>query len=122
MVSQARAQRIAQRIKEELSSMLLFEVTDPRLQAVFITEVRLDRELAFANIFFSVLEGAERKDEILDGFHSAQGFLRRQLSQRIQLRTFPRLRFYWDPSPERADRIDRLITSLHNEEEDHDDA
>jgi ribosome-binding factor A len=116
MVSQGRANRIAQRIKEELSELLLFEVSDPRLSGVNITDVRVDRELAYANIFFSALEGAERKEEILEGFSHAMGFLRRQLAQRIQLRSFPQIRFNWDPTPEHADRIDRLITSLHQDE------
>ena len=63
MTSQGRANRVAQRIQEELSTLLIFEVSDPRLSAVFITHVKVDRELAFANIFVSALEGAERSEE-----------------------------------------------------------
>jgi ribosome-binding factor A len=118
MVSEERTRRIAQRIREELSEMLIFEVSDPRLGGVSITDVRVDRELAFANIFVSAVEGSERKDEILEGFEAAKGFLRRQLARRIQLKSFPHLRVYWDPSPEHADRIDRLIASLHADEDD----
>lgn len=125
MASQGRANRVAQSIKEELSSMLLFEVSDPRLEAVYITHVKVDRELAFANIFVSALEGSERSEEIIDGFESAAGYLRSQLAKKIQLRSFPRLRFHWDPIPENADRIDRLISSLDtgksNEEEGEDE-
>jgi ribosome-binding factor A len=116
MVSQARAGRIARRILETLSELLLFEVTDPRLQGVYITDVTVDRELAYASVYVSALEGAEREAEILEGFASASGFLRRQLAQRIQLRSFPQLRFNWDPTPENADRIDRLLASLHDED------
>jgi len=117
MVSQGRAERIAQRVKEELSELLIFEVSDPRLNGVQVTHVRVDRELAYANIFFSALEGVERKEEILEGLNHAYGYLRRQLAQRIQLRSFPQLRFNWDPIPEDADRIDRLITSLNTDEQ-----
>jgi ribosome-binding factor A len=117
MVSQARAARVAQRIKEELSEMILFDISDPRLQDIFVTYVRVDRELAFANIFVSALEGSEREPEIMEGLQSAAGFLRRQLAQRIQLRSFPQLRFTWDPIPENAERIDRLIDSLKPTEE-----
>lgn len=116
MASQGRANRVAQRIKEELSTLLLFEVSDPRLSDVFITHVKVDRELAYANIFVSALEGAERSEDILDGFRSASGFLRSQLAHRIDLRSFPQLRFNWDPVPENADRIDKLIASLHNDD------
>ena len=118
MVSQDRAQRIANRIREELSTLLLIEVTDPRLQGIYITDVRVDRELAFASIFVSALEGQERKDEILDGLKHARGFLRSSLAKRIELRSFPNLRFNWDPTPEHADRIERLISSLNVDQSD----
>lgn len=112
MVSEERARRIARRIKEELSTLLLFNVSDPRLAGVYITDVNVDRELAFASVFVSAAEGSERKDEILHGFEKASGYLRRQLSQVIDLRNFPRLRFNWDPTPEHAERIEELLDSL----------
>lgn len=112
MVSKGRANRIAQAIKEELSELLLFEVSDPRLEAIYVTYVRVDREIAFANVFVSALEGSERKDEILEGLESASGFLRTKLARKIDLRAFPALRFHWDSLPENADRIDKLISSL----------
>ena len=71
MVSKLRAKRIADRIREELSEMLINTNTDPRLQWVSVTDVRVDRELAYANIFVSDPNGSERKDEILEGFVSA---------------------------------------------------
>jgi ribosome-binding factor A len=120
MVSQERTERIGQRIKEELSELMLFEVTDPRLTGIFITHVRVDRELAFANIFVSCLEGAARESEVLEGLTHAAGFLRRQLATLIQLRSFPKLKFFWDPIPENAERIDKLIDSLSQDDTDED--
>ena len=120
MVSKLRSQRIADRIFEELSTLLILEVSDPRLSSVSITDVRVDRELSYANIYVSSLEGREAADEIISGLQHAGGFLRRSLAQRIQLRSFPRLRFYWDPIPERADRIDQILDSLHDESNDPD--
>ncbi len=121
MTSQGRANRIAQRVKEELSTMLLFDLSDPRLAGVFITDVKVDREMAYANIFVSALEGVDRSEEILEGFRSASGYIRRQLAQSIDLRSFPHLRFNWDPVPENADRIDKLLASLHDDEPDTDE-
>lgn len=117
MVSQTRAARIARRIQEELSEILIFEATDPRLEGAFITDVSVDRELAFASVYVSALEGVERQAEILDGFVSAEGYLRSLLAKRIQLRSFPQLRFNWDPTPENADRIDRLIHQIHENDD-----
>lgn len=112
MVSKLRSERIADRIREELSEMILYEISDPRLSGVSITDVEVDRELAYADIYVSALEGSSRAKEILEGFEHAQGFLRRELARRIELRVFPRLRFHWDATLERADHIERLLASL----------
>lgn len=112
MASQSRALRVGQRIQQELSELLLFGVTDPRLQQIFITQVRVDRELEYANVFVSALEGPDRSDEILAGLSHASGYLRRELSQRVELRSFPKLRFHWDPTPEQAAHIDSLLSNL----------
>ena len=121
MVSKLRAQKIADRIHEELSTILLMEVSDPRLSSAYVTKVRVDNELSYANVYVSALEGGEEADIILEGLKHAGGFLRSELAHRVQLRHFPRLRFYWDPSPEHADRIDELIASLDTGDEDEED-
>ena len=112
MPTKVRLQRISDRIREELSEMLIKEINDPRLGQVTITDVTVDREMAFANIFVSCVEGSTRSKEILAGLEHANGFLRHELSARIDLRSFPRLRFHWDPTPENADHIERLLNSL----------
>ncbi len=116
VVSKIRTQRIADRIRDDLSEILIQEVSDPRLAGVSITDVKVDRELGFADIYFSCIEGSSRVEEIQTGFEHSQGYLRRSLAQRIDLRVFPRLRFHWDPTFERAERIERIIASLHADE------
>ena len=115
MVSKTRAVRIAERIRKELSELLIKEISDPRLQGISITDVEVDRELAFATIYYSSIEGSSRVDEIQAGLEHAQGFLRSELAQRIELRAFPRLRFRYDPTFERAENIERLFASLDKE-------
>ena len=117
MVSKSRAARIARKIQKELSEILIFEATDPRLAGAYITDVSVDRELAFARIYVSALEGVERQAEILEGFVNATGYLRGLLVRRIELRSFPQLRFNWDPTPENADKIDQLIHKIQQEEQ-----
>ncbi len=112
MVSKLRSQRIAERIFEELSTLLIMEIADPRLENISITHVSVDRELAFAKIYVSSYDGSAASEKIMEGLSHAKGFLRRQLSRLIPLRSFPQLRFIWDPIPERADQIDKLLDSL----------
>lgn len=116
MPSPLRLQRIADRIREELSEMVVTQVSDPRLSGISITGVKVDRELTFADIFVSTIEGKSRAVEVLEGLHHASGFLRSQLAARIDLRTFPRLRFHWDPTPEKADHIERLLATIRTEQ------
>lgn len=115
MPSQLRIQRIADRIRQELSAMLITQVNDPRLIGVSITRVKVDRELTFADVYVSAVEGQARAEEIIQGLDHAGGFLRSTLASRIALRIFPRLRFHWDPSPEHADHIEKLLASLRQE-------
>jgi ribosome-binding factor A len=115
VVSKLRSQRIADRLREELSEMLIQEVADPRVAGVTVTDVTIDRELAYADVYVSAVEGSERAPEILEGLQHAGGFLRKELSQRVDLRTFPRLRFHWDPTPERAEHMEQLFATLHSE-------
>ena len=114
MPSGIRLQRIADRIRQDLSELLIDEVNDPRLKNIFITDVKIDKELAFADIYFSAIEGAERSGEILAGLESASGFFRRILASKVELRAFPRLRFHWDPTPENADHIEKVLAGLRN--------
>lgn len=112
MPSGIRLQRIADRVKQELAEMLIRELSDPRLKQIFVTDVKIDRELAFADIYISAVEGASRSADILAGLESASGFIRRILASRVEVRAFPRLRFHWDPTPEHADHIEKIMTGI----------
>lgn len=96
--------------------MLLRELSDPRLKQIYLTDVKVDKELAYADIFVSAVEGPVRSAEILAGLESASGFIRRILAGRIELRVFPRLRFHWDPTPENADRIEKVLAELRDKD------
>ena len=112
MPSGVRLQRIADRVREELSEMLIREINDPRLKLIYVTDVKIDKELAYADIYVSAVEGVSRSKDVLAGLESASGFIRRTLASRIELRAFPHLRFHWDVTPENADRIEKKLAEL----------
>ncbi len=117
MVSESRSVRIANRIKRDLTLLFLHEVSDPRLAGINITSVEVDREVSYADIYVSAMDGDERKLEIMAALKRAGGFIRSELAHSIShLRTFPQVRFYWDPIPERVDRIDKILAELDEEE------
>lgn len=117
MVSKMRASRIADRIRQELAEIILLESKDPRLVGLTITDVEVDRELTFAEVYVCTIEGVSRSQDVLMALDHAQGYLRSELARRIDLRVFPRLRFHWDPTFERAEKIERLFTELNKEKD-----
>ena len=96
--------------------MLIHEISDPRLKQIYVTDIKIDRELAYADVFVSAVEGVQRSTDVLAGLESASGFLRRTLAARVELRAFPRLRFHWDMTPENADRIERILAELRKKQ------
>jgi ribosome-binding factor A len=116
MPSGTRLQRIADRIRQELSDLLIREINDPRLKQIYVTDVKVDRELAYADIYVSAVEGVSRSADVLAGLESASGFIRRNLASRVELRAFPRLRFHWDMTPENADHIERVLAELRKKQ------
>ena len=117
MANQIRLKRIAEQIREEFSALLVRQVADPRLDGITITDVKVDRELAFADIFVSSWQGKERTEEVILALRHAAGFLRTELAAKLDLRSMPRLRFHWDMTPENADHIEKLLLEIQRERE-----
>ncbi len=117
MPSEIRMKRIQDQMQRVLTEILETKVNDPRVDGVYITDVKIDRELDYANIYVASLAGEGQVEEILDGLKKASGFIRYTLSQEIDLRVMPKLRFYWDETPERADRIESLLAEIRKERE-----
>lgn len=120
-------ERMSEQIRAILSELLLREVSDPRLQGVTVTEVKLDPELMFADVYVNALGDEGREEEVLVGLERANGFLRRKVGARVRLRNTPELHFHWDKTLERAERINQLLNDLEippadevDEEEDDD--
>ena len=107
-----RQRRVAEAIMADLGQLLIFEVNDPRLKGITVTEVQIDRELQYADIYVNALGQEERQEEVLEALERASGYFRRMLSKSLDLRKMPELRFAWDTAFEQAARIDELLDSL----------
>jgi len=117
MPSNIRLKRIQEQIQKVLTEILETKVNDPRVDGVYVTDVTVDRELDYANIYVSSLAGEAQAEEILEGLQNASGFIRYNLSQEVKLRVMPQLRFFWDETPERAERIEALLDEIREERE-----
>lgn len=104
--------RVAGRIRQILSVLILREVSDPRLQGLTVTEVEIDSELMYARVYVNALGEEERMPEIMGALKQAKGFLRREVGKRLSLRRVPDMGFYWDESLDRGARMDMLLNQL----------
>jgi ribosome-binding factor A len=118
MGSFKRADRVADLIKVEIADLLLKAVKDPRIGAVTITGVKVTDDLRTARVFFVEMGKDTCSQTVLTGLGKAAGFLRRELSRRLQLRHVPELLFTYDPSFAYGNRIDSLLMEIHREKED----
>jgi ribosome-binding factor A len=108
---QGRPQKLGDLIQRELSELLQRELRDPRVGMITITGVDVSPDFSHAKVFFTVLE-KQRLEDAREGLRHAAGFLRSQLARRIKLYTTPELRFEYDESVERGDRLSRLINGV----------
>jgi ribosome-binding factor A len=103
-----RPQKLGDLIQREVSDLIRLEVRDPRVGMITITSVDVSPDMTHAKIFFTVLE-KDKLQDTLAGLKRSAGFLRAQLAKRVQMYTTPELRFLYDESVERGDRLSRLI-------------
>ncbi len=106
-----RTDRVADYLKRELASLLQFEVRDPRVGMVSITDIVVSKDLGYARVFCTVLgkEDEEQAKESLEALNKAAGFMRSQLSKDSSMRTVPQLRFHFDKSVGRGAYMEDLI-------------
>ena len=107
---QGRPQKLGDLIQKELSLLVQRELRDPRVGMITLTGVDVSPDFSHAKVFFTLLDKGQLEDA-KTGLRRAAGFLRSQLAKRIKLYTTPELRFEYDESVERGDRLSRLIDS-----------
>ena len=109
----SRSDRVAEAIRKEASTIIHDEINDPRLGFVTITRVELSADLHNAKIFFSVLGNEEAYKKTQKALDSALGFIRKLISERINLRSSPEIIFRNDRSSEYSVRIEEVLNEIH---------
>lgn len=105
-----RAQRISDQIQRDLAEIIAFELKDPRIGMITISEVRITPDYAHAKVFFTTLQDdPEAVKKTLEGLKQSSGFIRMQLGQRIRIHTLPQLTFVYDDSAVRGLALSDLI-------------
>lgn len=116
-MSEARARRLAQVVKEEIGQMLQRELKDPRIGFVSVTEVEVSADLSHVKVFLSPYGEEDAKKQTMIGLENARGFIRSELGQRLRLRHTPEVELVADDSIERGARIISLLHEIKKDQE-----
>ncbi len=111
-----RSARLGELLLELVSQLLRKEVSDPRIGPVTLTGAEVTKDLKQARIYFSLLTGNERKEEVLSGLKSATGFIRAKIAKELKLRFVPTIEFVYDDTQSHVQRIEELLKQIKKEE------
>ena len=113
--------RVGERIREELSLLLLRKVNDPGLAPVTVTEVSVTPDLRIAHVNYSALVAKEERPAVAKALRRSSGYLRRELGHLLGLRYAPELQFHYDDSFDRGARIDAILRGIPEAKEGQDE-
>jgi ribosome-binding factor A len=107
-----RKERLNELFWQELNSIVMYELSDPRVADIGVSMVDVAPDLTTARVFITPFYEDVDTREVLKGLNAAQGYIRTQLAQRITIRHIPELIFKIDHSYLQARRVDDILDSL----------
>lgn len=110
-----RPERVAEMLREEISEIVSYELDDPRVQTVTVTDVRVADNLRDARVFVLVEGDEKEKKDALSALQHAASYVRKQVAVSMNLRHAPVIHFVRDTVEERAQRVDALLEEIEHE-------
>ena len=107
-----RPEKLAELVREEVTQIVGFELDDPRVMSVMVTDVRMTENLRDARVFVTMLGTEEEKKAALIALKHAAPYVRRQLGQALNMRYTPEIHFIRDMVEESATRVEELLMGL----------
>ena len=107
-----RPERLAETLREEIGEVVGFELDDPRVEMVTVTEVTVSDDLRDAKVYV-LIDGSETEVKAaLKALQNAASFVRQQVAMNLSMRFAPHLHFVRDSAEENASRINAILTDL----------
>ncbi|HSN91557.1 MAG TPA: 30S ribosome-binding factor RbfA [Anaeromyxobacteraceae bacterium] len=114
-----RPTRVAEEFRQEICALLARGLKDPRVTGfITVTGARMSPDLKEVAVYVSIHGEPAERDRTLEGLRAAAGFLQREAARALRLRHTPHLRFVYDESVERGDRIERLLREAKRKDEE----
>ncbi|HEX5706552.1 MAG TPA: 30S ribosome-binding factor RbfA [Pyrinomonadaceae bacterium] len=110
-----RPEKLAELIREEVTQIVGYELDDPRVASVTVTDVRVTENLRDASVYFTVEGTDEERKGALVALKRAAPYVRRQLGMSLNLKYTPEIHFVRDSVEESAARVEELLARLEQE-------
>ena len=112
MPSSVKNERMDMILQREISNILQFDLKDPKLGFVTVTDVQCTRDLSMAKVYVTFLGKQERNDAGMRILQKSKGYIRSTLAKRIKIRKMPDLTFIQDTSLAQGNRIESILNDL----------
>ena len=107
-----RVQKAAQAVREVVSTAILMDMNDPRVENVTVTYVEVSADMRHAKVHVSVMGTQKQQDLCLHGLQHAAGFLQSKVAKRIDTRYTPRLKFILDMGVKHSIEVNEILASV----------
>ena len=113
-----RTARVARAILETVSTSILFDLKDPRIQGVTVVRVEVSPDIRAAKVYVSVMGDEQAQTLCMHGLDSARGYLQSQIGGRLKTRYIPILRFVLDDSIKKSAETSRILREIDEMDQD----
>jgi ribosome-binding factor A len=117
MVNDIRLKRLSEVVKQRASRAILYELKDPRLGFITVTQVKLASDLTQCVIYWSVIGTDGEKSKTAHALEDARGFLQSAIAKEMGTRVTPRITLKFDASIEKAQKVYGILAKLKKERE-----
>lgn len=112
MANEIKQKRLEGIIRRNISEIIQYELKDPNVGFITVTDVKVSNDHSYATIFVTFMASGNKKKEGLEALHRARGFIRSMLASRLDIRRCPELAFKIDEVEEKGRRIDELLAEI----------
>lgn len=113
MSSNTRAKRVGEVVRAEIAQMLTKGLKDPRIGFVSVMEVRMSKDLRYANVYVSLYGDEKERKSSMIGLENSKGYIRKTLGKKMRLYVTPEIRFFEDTTLDNVFHLEEVFEKLH---------
>lgn len=107
-----RIEKINSELQIEIANIINNEIKDPRVNGIIsVLRIETDNDLYMSNVYISIYN-SKNKEETFKSLQNSSGFVRKELSRRVKLRTIPIINFKLDKSIDYSENINSILEKL----------